>query len=161
MIAATKGFVRKAGLVLAVSLPLTSTQAHAVTVTVGGTSYELSAVNTSFAANTTLLQGQPWWSNSTLAFQFATELARTGIPLSPGFGLFAYGTSGSNVDVVVAGSGAPFYTSGTQSQGGPFVTATASASSVPEINAGSLSQALLILFALWLVTWRRTSSRVA
>jgi hypothetical protein len=34
-------------------------------------------------------------------------------------------------------------------------------SAVPEINAGSLSQALLILFALWLVTRRRAASHVA
>lgn len=38
---------------------------------------------------------------------------------------------------------------------------TAVPTSVPEINAGSLSQALLILFALWLLMRRRVGAGVA
>ena len=170
MIAATKGFVRKAGLVLAVSLPLVSTQAHAVAVTVGGVSYELGSVTGSFTDNSALLQSQAaWWGSASLASAFATAYKASGsAPAS--LNLFAYG-----IDPVVEPDGTSdvltYYTFGSFQSGSygirpddsryVFMTATASASSVPEINAGSLSQALLILFALWLVTWRRTASRVA
>ena len=169
MIAATKGFTRWAGLVLAVSLPLISTQAHAVAVTVGGTSYELGSVSGSFTANSALLQRQAWWGSASLASAFATAYKASGsAPAS--LNLFAYG-----VNPVVNGDGTSdvltYYTFGSFANGSYtsrsddsrylFMTATASASSVPEINAGSLSQALLMLFALWLVTWRRPSSRVA
>ena len=164
MIAASKGFTRWAGLILAVSLPLISTQAHAVTVTVGQTSYELGSVTGSFDSinltNPSLLQSQTWWGDSNLALQFANALNPSDITWSPNFGLFAYSTSGGNINVWVR-SNSVFSTSAPLNTGGPFMTATASASSVPEINAGSLSQAMLILFALWLVTRRGSASRVA
>jgi hypothetical protein len=172
MIAITKGFGGWAGLILAVSLPLISMQAHAqiATVSVGGITYELSTFVGSYDSNQPLFQSQPWWGSSSTALDFANALAPVSVPFSPYY-LFAFSKS-AKVDVAVAvNSGS---TTGSNTYVGlasvpssfssiyePYVTATRSASSVPEINAGSLSQALLILFALWLVTWRRPASRVA
>ena len=157
MIAAAKGFTRWAGLVLAVSLPLISTQAHAASVTVNGTAYELGSVFGSYANNTALLQGQLWWGDAVLASEFAAAANNEQ--------RFAYDISGSGSTALVSSilflNGNMQIASSLQTTSSTFMTATESASSVPEINAGSLSQALLILFALWLVTWRRTSSRVA
>jgi hypothetical protein len=174
MIAPTKGFMSWAGLVLAVSLPLISTQAHAVSVTVGETAYEISSFTGIYNDYTTILQSQTWWGNQTLALDFANAFAANGS--SPtGNSFFAFGESiledpfDGPMTVVQASYITKFsqsefdtgltsiYPLGTYN----FVTATASPSSVPEINAGSLSQALLILFALWLMTWRRVASRVA
>ncbi len=154
MITFTKGCTKLAGLILAVSVPLISTQAHAVSVSVNEKIYELSVVNTSYSANTLLLQSQPWWGSLSLAGTFSTAAGNIG-------GRFAFTTFSGEL-------GVDFLTnnSSTNSISGDRQTSTsnyviASASSVPEINAGSLSQALLILFALWLVTWRRTASHVA
>ena len=163
MIAATKGFVRKAGLVLAVSLPLISTQAHAVTVSVGGTSYEVGVVTGSYNTNTTLLQGQPWWGSSATASAFANALVATGSMTQYIYYYFAF-SSGSGVTSAYAANFGGTIFIGETTKGGNFTNSSelyATASPVPEINAGSLSQALLMLFALWLVTWRRTGSRVA
>jgi hypothetical protein len=172
MIAATKGFIKWAGLILAVSLPLVSTQAHAqiATVSVGGITYELSTFVGSYGSNPLLFQSQPWWGSSSTALNFANALAPVTVPNSPLY-LFAFGSS-SRIDVAVAANfgsstgsntyvGLTTVASSHSSIYEPYVTATRSASSVPEINAGSLSQALLILFALWLMTWRRPASRVA
>jgi hypothetical protein len=168
MIAATKGFVRRASLILAVSLPLISTQAHAVTVTVNGTSYELSNVTGSFNnADTQLLQGQVWWGNSSLALDFATAFsANASSPLNVrSYFAFGFNSDPEIIDAAYAvryiGGVENVISGAYRSQTERYMTATLSPSSVPEINAGSLSQALLILFALWLVTWRRTGSRVA
>jgi hypothetical protein len=163
MIAATKGFTRWAGLVLAVSLPLMSTQAHAASVTVGGITYQLGSVTGSFTANSALLQRQAWWGSQALANTFANAAGNIG------GGLFAYETYNPGIPSVRSisfverdeGDFGTVLTGTSQSVSSTYITATASASSVPEINAGSLSQALLILFALWLVTRRRPALRVA
>ena len=158
MITATRGFIKWACLIIAVCLPLLSTQAHAVTVTVGGTSYELT---NSGAYDATTAQAQPWWGNSLTALDFANALGSAGIPWSSNSAVFAYASDGVFVNY------AGVYRSNVSSGTTQFyfinnsVTATASASSVPEINAGALSQAMLILFALWLVTRRGSASRVA
>lgn len=164
MIAVTKGFTRWAGLILAVSLPLVSTQAHAVSVTVDDNTYEVGVVTGSFNSNPAL-QTQPWWTDKDLALKFANALVATNSMTQNIFYYFAYN---SNVDFVYAANLGEGGFTGETTVGGDFTTsqdlyatATLSASSVPEINAGSLSQALLMLFALWLVTWRRTASRVA
>lgn len=175
MIAATKGFIKWAGLILAVSVPMVSTQAHAVSVTVAGTAYELNSFTGVYNANTTILQSQTWWGNQSLALEFANAFAATGsFPL--GLSIFAYseylppadpyfGSPTLEVGAAYISASRNGFSTGTGGIGSDsnvnFVTATSSASSVPEINAGSLSQALLILFALWLVTWRRPASRVA
>lgn len=158
MLATTKGFLRRVGLILAVCFPLLSTQAHAVSVTVNGTSYELSSVTGKFTANSALLQSQTWWGNAGLASDFASAAGDIG------GGLFAYQPRPSpfpEVDNKVYGFFGVSNTATFAEQSNTYMTATASASSVPEINAGSLSQALLILFALWLVTRRGSASRVA
>ena len=49
----------------------TATSASAVTVNVGGTKYDVSAISTSFTANETLLTNQIWWGDYKLAAQFA------------------------------------------------------------------------------------------
>lgn len=164
MIAATKGFVRSAGLILAVSLPLISTKAHAVTVTVGTNTYEVGVVTGSYNDNSATLQGQPWWGSLQTASAFADALVATNSMTQNIYYFFAYN---SNVDFAYAADYGTAFTGNTSYPGdytNPsefYATATLSASSVPEINAGSLSQALLMLLALWLVTWRRTGSRVA
>ena len=163
MIAATKGFTRWAGLILAISLPLISTQANAVTVTVGGVSYELGSTYTSYDSIPGTLQSQPWWGSSATALDFAIALKATGSTFAVGYQYFAYAAGGGNTRTAYfdsVGLNTGLLTIQEESSE-VFVTATRSASSVPEINAGSLSQALLILFALWLVTRRRTASRVA
>jgi hypothetical protein len=163
MIATTKGFTRWAGLILAVSLPLISTQAHAqtTTVTVGGFSYELS--NSYSAFDRDFARDQPWWGDESLALDFAIAINFAGIPWSGNSAFFSYNTG--NMDGIVHYAYANGSLTGLGSQSfsvsSNYVTATLAASSVPEINAGSMSQALLILFALWLVTWRRPASRVA
>ena len=160
MIAPTIGFVRWAGLVLAISMPLISTQAHAASVTVGGITYELGSVTGTYNANSALLQSQVWWGNQSLASAFATAAGSNDTVR------WAYAQTGSRpVDLRVSNL---YFSAGIITNNNTlltatrtYMTATLSPSSVPEINAGSLSQALLILFTLWLVTWRRTASRVA
>ena len=162
MIAPTIGFVRWAGLILAVSLPLISTQALAASVTVGGITYELGSVTGTYNDNSATLQRQVWWGSESLASAFATAAgSNTAVR-------WAYAQTGSGAPInnlrvsnLYNSSGTIIKNNTTLTVSRTYMTATATASSVPEINAGSLSQALLILFALWLVTWRRTSSRVA
>jgi hypothetical protein len=165
MPANTTRFGNLAGLIFStcLALPLISTQAHAqiATVSVGRITYELSTFVGSYNNNTLLFQSQPWWNSSSTALDFANALAPVTVPNSPYY-LFAFSSS-AKVNVAVAVNSG--YTTGSNTYVGltsvpfshssiyePYVTATRSASSVPEINAGSLSQALLILFALWLVT---------
>ncbi len=166
---------RFAGLIFSacLALLLIPAQAHAVTVTVDKIAYELGSIYTSYDASPGLLESQPWWGSGPAAFDFANEFAATGsVPL--GMRMFAYAFKEKDpLDDYSDSKASVYYTLTDESavliqngsigsyQNWNFVTATRSASSVPEINAGSLSQALLILLAFWLVTCRSTAARVA
>ena len=53
--------------------------AEAIMFTVNGTNYDVTTVTTTYDANTSLLQSQPWWGNQTLAEQFASTVLQ-GLP---------------------------------------------------------------------------------
>jgi hypothetical protein len=53
--------------------------AEAIMFTVNGIDYDVTTVTTSYDANTSLLQSQPWWGNDILAEQFASTVAQ-GLP---------------------------------------------------------------------------------
>ncbi|MEX0615715.1 MAG: hypothetical protein WD177_07385, partial [Methylophaga sp.] len=46
-----------------------------ISVSVGGSQYELTTINnTSYSESKTLLQSQPWWGNETLALNLAAAI---------------------------------------------------------------------------------------
>ena len=134
----TKGFTRWAGLILAISLPLISTQAHAVTVTVGGTAYELGSTSTSYDSIPGILQSQPWWGSGSAALDFANALKATGSTFAVGYQYFAYAAGGGNTLTAYFDSAASSPNTGflriQEESYEVFVTATLSPSSVVQIK---------------------------
>ena len=167
MILSTQGLGRWVGLVLGaiLTIALIARPALAITVTVGGRDYTLSTLGGSFDENAATLQIQPWWGSSDLALQFANQYdALVSTPIdSANLNLFSFYYDESRGaysqiywdDDVVFSTQSGAYASPTQTF--MYVVPT----EVPEINVGSLSQAMLILFAFWLVTRRRAASPVA
>ncbi len=160
---------------------------NAGTISVGGVEYAIKFFEgSSYSDNVAVIQDAPWWGSASLATDFSNAF-KAGIT-SPfvlyDFELrFAYdagirtfydsgGTEFSEAGVDFYGLlTSPGYStiyssagldaqSAFQSNVG-YAYVEVSPSAVPEINAGSLSQALLILFAFWLVTRRKVGAGVA
>ncbi len=77
------------------------TQANAAIFNVGGINYDVTTIDTSFNASSSLLQSQPWWGNETLATTFAATVADSlGLPNFFGsFGpYFAYSLDNDRVN---------------------------------------------------------------
>jgi len=150
------------------SMALIPAPARAVTVTVGGIDYTLSTLGGSFNDNAATLQTQPWWGSYDVALEFATKYdALVSTPIdSATLNLFSYDYDGSDggrgAFSVIYEADDVFHST----QGGTYSSPTQTfmyvvPTEVPEINAEPLSQAMLIVFAFWLVTRRRASSRIA
>lgn len=125
-----------------------------VSVTVDGTTYELETVSGTFNDNQTLLEAQPWFGNADLAESIVTiHRSSTGDHLYESYSAgpldFAVSASDSTVGTVISvPGGVGTFDSARDFDGRYFIGST---SSVPEINAGALSQAFLIFFSVWLV----------
>lgn len=160
--------------VMSLSMIVFPVQARATVVTVGGVDYDIQIVQGgTFNDRKALIENTPWWNaGETLATDIATAYSQlvNNLPVAFGYGYFNNGLNNSvNVQIFFP---ADEYSDGSVSYARIGVTndisffgpdaywayGTVAASSVPEINAGSLSQALLILFALWLVVSRRKTS---
>ncbi|MFN3145364.1 MAG: hypothetical protein ACE368_08915 [Paracoccaceae bacterium] len=139
--------------------------ALAVDVTVGGVTYTLTSVNTSYNTNVALLESQPWWGDAALAVQIINQLLLDGgnsNDIGSGIVDFAIDIGGTVPGGVtaetVSGALGPF--SGTLGPASFFDYATATIAggpaAVPEIDGAALSKALFVLFAFWawLVTGR-------
>lgn len=155
-------------------------QAQSNTIVVDGKSYEISLYQgQSFDANATTLRSSPWWGSVFLANDFANAYSTQvgvqdstagldSIYFSFGEGSFDFGgQSIPTVDSMLideTGGSASFKSSAAgypvSSVSFAYATLAPDAASVPEINASSLSQVLLILFSLWLIVRRgETSTR--
>ena len=165
---------------LALVICVMALPAAAVTVTVDGTTYEISiTAESGFPTNEVLLISQPWYNNKGLAQVFADAYVATGGSSTFNFVnnylSFVYSSNKSTENfrtIEVADDQLGFGqlesfegSDGFYQQNGSeftffFAYATA-VSSIPEINSGALSQVLLILFALWLVVRRRETSTQA
>ncbi len=137
---------RFAGLIFSTCLALLlipAQAADAITVTVAGTTYELGTTTGSFDDNATLLQSQPWWASTSKATVFALALLGTGSADPSYYYRFAYNYPVGNglVQMRYVNQNARNTQVAPSSSNVGYVTAVAVASSVPEINAGSLSQA--------------------
>ena len=159
-----------------------------LTITVGGTNYDVQFFNnTSFDTRIGELATTPWYGSAAkaIAFRNGYKVAAAGSPLL--FDLVSGNPNPpSNIDFLLfvhainvnsfnpsedeTVNAAYFYDLGlgvaadnqmVRENRYYYALAVESPSAVPEINAGSLSQALLILFALWLVTRRRAAASIA
>lgn len=110
--------VRRAALALLSSTAVTvlsPAAAPAVVVTVGGSSYDISLIETSQATSTSLFsalppQGRmPWWGDPALAYDFAVQVYdQLGDGSTAGYGpLFAHGVSGGWVLGILQSTGDP------------------------------------------------------
>ena len=81
-----------AGLMIVSMLVLFVSPAAAVTISVGGTDYDVSTITTTFDAQSALLLSQPWWGDSLLADTAAADVGSSlGLPNGTGSGpLFAW-----------------------------------------------------------------------
>ena len=159
--------------VMSLSMIVFPIQAHATVVTVGGVDYDIQIVQGgTFNDRKALVENTPWWNGGiSLASDIATAYSQlvNNVPVAFGYGYFNNGVNSVDLQFF---SPADEYGDGSVDYARIGVTTdisffgpdaywaygTVAASSVPEINAGSLSQALLILFALWLVVRRRKTS---
>ncbi len=132
--------------------------ALAVDVTVGGVTYTLTSVNTSYNTDVALLESQPWWGDAALAGQIITQLLLDGGTASDigeplvDFAIDLGGTVPGPVTVEsVSGGGGPI--SGDLNPASFFDYATATIAggpaAVPKIDGAALSKALFVLFGLW------------
>ena len=162
--------------IIACSLPA---QAQSNTVTVDGNSYDVMVFGgQSFDANASTLRSAPWWGNFVLALDYANAYSdQVGVQNSTSgvdavYFAFADNTfdaggqpriSSMSVDQTGARANLTYSTPGDSISSVSFASAAlvSNASGVPEINAGSLSQAVFILLALWLGFRRRTKSQCA
>jgi hypothetical protein len=150
--------------------PATST-ADSVTVEVGGTKYDVSTVTTTFAADATQLEQQPWSGSVFLADEFAVDVGLAlGFPnliqLTPGVNtasgpLFDYGTSAAPYAVITA-----LYPSGIAAVVGPGLSGTETYAVVtpvatPEPGTLSLLFSGLLFVGLLVRVSRRRESRLA
>lgn len=152
---------------------LMSQQAQSQTITVDGQIYSINLLqDQSFESNAATLRTAPWWGSSSIAQSFANAYAtQFGVPTTSAgttqvyFGYAETTTYSARFDttypvvnsaVVDESGGSAFF--GTMDAEFPASNVRiATVTAVPEINAGSLSQAMLILFAFWLVVRRRTT----
>jgi hypothetical protein len=174
---------------LALLLIPAQAQADAIpplTITVLGTQYAVQYDvqffnNTSFDTRSGELLTTPWWGDAAkaIAFRNAYKLAAAGSPIlfdlvsgnfnppaNLDFLLFVSAINPLNSEIIntaYLSDQRITYETNSLIRENRFYYALAveSPSAVPEINAGSLAQALLILFALWLVTRRRVGAGVA
>ena len=142
--------LRAATIAAAISGPaimLLPAQALALTLTVGNIDYDIQTLSGSFNDNEAAITSSPWYGNATLAADLAAQ--------SPDDRFYAISANETSVFITFPSEGSTeSLTVGRHLvpvQGG-FVSGTAAPSSVPEINAGALSQVMLMLLALWLVT---------
>jgi hypothetical protein len=168
-------------------IPAQARAADPLTISVGGNEYAIKFFQgSSYSDNAAVLQAAPWWGSASLATEFrdAFSAGMTSPYVPYTFQrLFAYDVgvrplldsnfqsyNGPGVDYInlTTFPTDPAKYTGESSVGQSvsrdflgYAYVEASPAAVPEINAGSLSQALLILFALWLVTRRRAESHVA
>ena len=140
--------------------------ALAANVTVNGVVYDIQFMDGSFNNNEALLTNTdtaPWWGSKDSAAEFGYAYwdqvgspRDTTLTFSYGYGIF---NTSSAVSFYNGTATFQIVSKSYVDRNRQYATATlASASSVPEINAGSLSHAFLILFALWLVVRRRESA---
>jgi hypothetical protein len=141
-------------------------QGLAATVNVEGLTYELSSIKTTYSGNEATFQNTPWWGDLALAEEilkaFVAQYPNTTVS-GGSFDRYIYGVSSSTqVNVLFfINPDTKILTTANFTDNYDYVVGTI-LTSVPEINAGALSQVFLILFALWLVvTRRRDRSRVA
>ena len=142
--------------------------ALAANVIVNGISYDIQFTGGSYNDNLSLLNNTataPWWGNRSQAFDFANAYKS-----QVGTAEIASITSGTDELIFAYSTGTEIRYTETNfvlsrtpenlSQAFAYrvFAYVPEASSVPEINAGALSQVFLILFALWLVVRRRESS---
>ena len=81
-----------------------SSRADSITVTVGGTEYNISSVTGTFTDNMTQIESTPWWGDQSLAQALATAVADDiGTPNNEGDGgpLFAYSLDAVNAYIDV------------------------------------------------------------
>jgi hypothetical protein len=127
-----------------------------VTVTVGGTTYNIVTVGPDYAANAADIQETPWWNQPASdpnvgASAFAEAyFAQTGVAGTP---LFAYALDGPNKLLAAT----PKTTAGSAN---PNVNrnidyAILGAAVIPEISGATLLMAGFVLFALWVVVMGR------
>jgi hypothetical protein len=154
------------------ALVMMAEQAQSQTISVDGQIYSINLIqDQSFDANAATLRSSPWWGSSSLAQSFANAYAtQVGVPTTSAgtaqvyFGYAERTTYSQRFDTtytvvnsaVVDESGGPAFFADMDAEFPASNVRIASPSAVPEINAGSLAQAMLILFALWLVVRRRT-----
>jgi hypothetical protein len=151
-----------------------------LSITVDKKNYDIKLLqNTSFADNSTFLTNginAPWWGNEDVALLFRNAYATKFLTFAPSGGpypalfaapaaesmiMFAYNqpiaNGGVSIHFIYAGDTSFLTISGplpptALDPAAAYAYVVASPSSVPEINAGSLAQAMLILLAFWLVT---------
>ncbi|MBO1051358.1 MAG: hypothetical protein HEQ25_09525 [Dolichospermum sp. DET73] len=145
--------------------------AQAIIFNVNGTDYDVTTVTTSYNADSTLLQSQPWWGNATLASQFASTVQQ-GLPGSfsssgpffaysatlasgPGFTFTQVGSyeyiSIANPQVVTRGVNSSF--------SGVYATATV-ATPVPwDTTPGAMLPTIPILALMY--RWKQSRKRIA
>ena len=158
-------FHRAAALSLAVvtlAATLIGTPAQAEPVTVGGTTYDVQFFQgpRSFNDDETALRNTPWFGNQALASDFAdaygTQVSKPypfDVTSDVEFLLFAYSESRGLVEnEFLDDDGNKFSLNTTAGDNfAPFQYAyTSPLQAVPEIDGNALSQAALILLALWL-----------
>ena len=138
------------------AITLLAGQARAEIVTVNGTDYDVQRLTGGWSDgnNEALIKASPWYTpnNSTLALAFANAY----IAIAPN-AYFVYQDNNNGFYKTTLASGGQVYNAtvaysdGSDLSGGNLMAAT-EAASVPEINTGALSQVMLMLLALWLVT---------
>ena len=149
--------------VLAFAVALPASPAQAVTVTTGGTTYDIEFFpgGESFLDNQAALESTPWWGDTTLALNLASAYA-TQVPapypfdenVGNDFLFFTYSHSAATAYSAVVTDGSVVSTATTgdaSSNSGYHFAYAASPTPVPEIDGNALGQAALILLALWLV----------
>jgi hypothetical protein len=165
----------------AIALMLWAGPAAAVNVTVGATTYDVSftGLGRGFLDDQALIEATPWWGDEQLATDIATaylnQIGTGGSPFSDDMSSstllnFAFATGDvGGFDVVffsqlLEGSPPRVITGGFQLDTDALSRATfailgtpSGPAPVPEINAGSLAQALFCLMALqlWIMARRR------
>src|SRR6056297_1640935 len=156
-----------------------SSQARSYTIVVDGSTYNITLFEgQSFDANVAILQTAPFWGSSIVATSFASAFTtQIGVPDTTttvdavyfAFQESTFNFEGQSIPVVntmfateesMTFDSSTLATSSSSSEIS-FASATVvpDAARVPEINAGGMSQAGLLLFVLWLVVTGRARLR--
>ncbi|MFN3147834.1 MAG: hypothetical protein ACE368_22610 [Paracoccaceae bacterium] len=159
----------RTGQAAAFALGLLASPALAYQITVGGTTYDISFVTTSYDASTGLLTSQPWWQDTTLAEDIVDALVLDGFNEFTEFGITGvYFLHSAPPAVVLAQQVSLGSDNGLVLLLAPdtanYATGTiVGPAAVPEIDGNALAKALFILFALgaWLDTRRRRAQGVS